>query len=155
LMPLPAIVHWEGNHWIVLHDVDEQFVRVADPARGLRKLPRREFEAKWTGYAALFDYTPAFEQAPESKPTLAWVLPFLSRFKVILLQVFGLAIAVSFLQLLFPVFTQMVVDKVIVENDVGLLKIILLGMLAAIVFVMIVTWAQVTLLTFEISGMYT
>ena len=44
LMPLPAIVHWEGNHWIVLHDVDGQFVRVADPALGLRKLPRRELK---------------------------------------------------------------------------------------------------------------
>ena len=148
LMPLPAIVHWEGNHWIVLYDVDQQFVRVADPARGLRKLPRREFESKWTGYAALFDYTPAFEQAPESKPTLAWVLPFLARFKVILLQVLGLAIAVSFLQLLFPVFTQLVVDKVIVENDIGLLKTILLGMLAAIVFVQLSALAQEYLLAF-------
>ncbi len=148
MMPLPAIVHWEGNHWIVLYDVDEQFVRVADPAVGLRKLPRREFEAKWTGYAALFDYTPAFEQAPESKPTLAWVLPFLARFKVILLQVLGLAVAVSFLQLLFPVFTQMVVDKVIVENDIGLLKTILLGMFAVIVFVQLSTLAQEYLLAF-------
>ena len=148
LMPLPAIVHWEGNHWIVLYDVDEQFVRVADPAFGLRKFPRREFETKWTGYAALFDYTPAFEQAPESKSTLAWVLPFLARFKVILLQVLGLAIAVSFFQLLFPVFTQMVVDKVIVENDVGLLKMILLGMFAAIVFVQLSTLAQEYLLAF-------
>ena len=148
MMPLPAIVHWEGNHWIVLYDVDGQFVRVADPARGLRKLPRREFETKWTGYAALFDYTPAFEQAPESKPTLAWALPFLARFKVILLQVLGLAVAVSFLQLLFPVFTQMVVDKVIVENDVGLLKTILLGMLAVIVFVQLSTLAQEYLLAF-------
>src|SRR6266516_3049158 len=148
MMPLPAIVHWEGNHWIVLHDVDEQFVRVADPALGLRKVPRREFEAKWTGYAALFDYTPAFEQAPESKPTLAWVFPFLARFKVVLLQVLGLAVAVSFLQLLFPVFTQMVVDKVIVENDIGLLTTILLGMLAALVFVQLATLAQEYLLAF-------
>jgi ATP-binding cassette subfamily B protein len=148
MMPLPAIVHWEGNHWIVLYDVDEQFVRVADPGLGLRKLPRREFEAKWTGYAALFDYTPAFEQAPESKPTLAWALPFLARFKVILLQVLGLAVAVSFLQLLFPVFTQMVVDKVIVENDIGLLKTILLGMFAVIVFVQLSTLAQEYLLAF-------
>src|SRR5213594_4270665 len=147
-MPLPAIVHWEGNHWIVLYDVDAQFVRVADPGRGLRKLPRREFEAKWTGYAALFDYTPAFEQAPESKPKLAWVLPFLSGFKVILMQVLGLAIAVSFLQLLFPVFTQIVVDKVIVENDLGLLKMILLGMLAALVFVQLASLAQEYLLAF-------
>jgi len=148
MMPLPAIVHWEGNHWIVLYDVDDKFVRVADPAIGLRKLPRAEFEGKWTGYAALFDYTPAFEQAPESKPTLAWVLPFLARFKVILLQVLGLAVAVSFLELLFPVFTQMVVDKVIVENDIGLLKTILLGMFAVIVFVQLSTLAQEYLLAF-------
>src|SRR5204863_344923 len=38
MMPLPAIVHWEGNHWIVLHDVNEQFVRVADPALGFVQL---------------------------------------------------------------------------------------------------------------------
>ncbi len=147
-MPLPAIVHWEGNHWIVLYDVDAEFVRVADPALGLRKVPRREFEAKWTGYTALFDYTTAFETAPESKPALAWILPFLARFKVILLQVLGLAVAVSLLQLLFPVFTQIVVDKVIVENDIGLLHIILLGMLAAIVFVQLCTLAQEYLLAF-------
>jgi HlyB family type I secretion system ABC transporter len=148
LMPLPAIVHWEGNHWIVLYDVDADFVRVADPALSLRKLPRREFETKWSGYAALFDYTTAFEQAPESKPPLRWIIPFLARFKVILFQSLGLAVAVSLLQLLFPVFTQMVVDKVIVENDIGLLKTILLGMFAAIVFVQFSTLAQEYLLAF-------
>jgi HlyB family type I secretion system ABC transporter len=148
LMPLPAIVHWEGDHWIVLYDVNEQFVRVADPASGLRKLSRREFETKWSGYAALFDYTPAFEEAPANKPTLAWVLPFLARFKVILSQVFGLALAVSFVELLFPVFTQMVVDRVIVENDLSLLKMILLGTGAAVVFVQVSTLVQEYLLAF-------
>src|SRR5437660_8145704 len=148
MMPLPAIVHWEGDHWIVLYDADPEFVRVADPALGLRKLPRREFEAKWTGYAALFDYTTAFEQAPESKAALAWILPFLARFKVILLQVLGLAVAVSMLQLLFPVFTQMVVDKVIVENDLGLLRTILLGIFVAVVFVQLCSLAQEYLLAF-------
>jgi ATP-binding cassette subfamily B protein len=147
-MPLPAIVHWEGNHWIVLYDVDEQFVRVADPALGLIKIPRREFESKWTGYAALFDYTIAFENAPVSRPTLSWILPFMAKFKVVLLQVVGLSIAVSFLSLLFPVFTQMVVDRVIVENDLGLLKTILLGMFAAVVFVQICSLAQEYLLAF-------
>jgi HlyB family type I secretion system ABC transporter len=148
MMPLPAIVHWEGNHWIVLYDVEPEFVRVADPAMGLRRVPRREFEAKWTGYAALFDYTTAFEQAPESKPTLAWIVPFIAKFKLILLQVLGLAVAVSLLQLLFPVFTQMVVDRVIVENDIGLLKTIILGMFAAIVFVQLSALAQEYLLSF-------
>ncbi len=35
-MPLPAIVHWEGNHWMVLYDVNAKFVRVGDPATGIR-----------------------------------------------------------------------------------------------------------------------
>jgi HlyB family type I secretion system ABC transporter len=148
MMPLPAIAHWEGNHWLVVYDVDAQYVRVADPATGLRKIPRLEFESKWTGYTALFDYTTAFEQAPESRPALAWFFPFLAKFKTTLLQVMGLSIAVSVLSLLFPVFTQMVVDKVIVENDIGLLKTILLGMMAALVFVELSTLAQEYLLSF-------
>jgi len=147
-MPLPAIVHWEGNHWIVLYDVNPDFVRVADPGMGLRKLSRREFEAGWTGYAALFDYTTAFEKAPVSKAAFAWLLPFLARFRTVLLQVLGLAVVVSVLQLLFPVFTQLVVDKVIVENDLGLLRTILIAMLAAIVFVQLSTLAQEYLLAF-------
>src|SRR5204862_2812585 len=81
-------------------------------------------------------------------PTLAWLMPFLARFKVILLQVLGLAVSVAFLQLLFPVFTQMVVDKVIVENDIGLLKTILLGMFAALVSVHLATLAQEHLIPF-------
>ena len=148
LMPLPAIVHWEGNHWIVLYDVVDAYVKVADPALGLRKIPRKEFEEDWSGYAALFDYTTAFANAPESKPGLAWILPFLAKFKTIFIQVMLLAIAITFLELLFPVFTEMVVDKVIVEKNVSLLETILLGMGAALLFVQACSLAQEYLLSF-------
>ncbi len=148
LMPLPAIVHWEGNHWMVLYDVTETYVKVADPALGLRKIPRKEFEQSWSGYAALFDYTVAFASAPESKPGLAWIMPFLAKFKTIFLQVMLLAITITFLELLFPIFTEMVVDKVIVEKNIGLLKTILLGMGAALFFVQASSLAQEYLLAF-------
>ena len=148
LIPLPAIVHWEGNHWIVLYDVSESHVKVADPALGLRKISRKEFEQGWSGYAALFDYTVAFAKAPESRPGLAWIVPFLTKLKTIFLQVMLLAIAITFLELLFPIFTEMVVDKVIVEKDVGFLKVILLGMGVAIFFVQACSVAQEYLLSF-------
>ncbi|MGI8436612.1 MAG: peptidase domain-containing ABC transporter, partial [Chthoniobacterales bacterium] len=122
--------------------------RVADPATTMRKIPRKEFEQNWSGYAALFDYTTAFENAPESSSGIAWVFPFLSKFRRYLIQVFLLAVAVSFLSLLFPVFTQMVVDKVIVEKDLGLLATILLGMGAALIFAQAATLAQEYLLAF-------
>ncbi|MFL6529168.1 MAG: peptidase domain-containing ABC transporter, partial [Chthoniobacterales bacterium] len=118
------------------------------PAIGIRKIPRKEFELNWSGYAALFDYTTAFEQAPESKPTLAWVVPFIAKHRTTLLQVICLAVAVTCLQMLFPIFTQMVVDKVIVERDIGLLKTILLGMAAALFFVQASSLLQQYLLAF-------
>ena len=147
LMPLPAIVHWEGNHWIVLYDVGDTYVRVADPATSLRKIPREEFEQNWSGYTALFDYTAAFENAPESKPGLAWILPFFAKYKGIFLQVMLLTVVITFLNLLFPVFTEKVVDKVIVEKNIGLLQTILLGMGAVLVFVQASSLAQEFLLS--------
>jgi ATP-binding cassette subfamily B protein len=147
-MPLPAIVHWEGNHWMVLFDVGTSRVRVADPARGIRRIPVEEFREKWSGYAALFDYTIAFENAPLNRPTLAWLLPFLKQSRSVLVPAVLLACVTSFLQLLFPVFTQAVVDKVIVENDLGLLNVIVLGLGVCLVFYQLANLLQQYLLGF-------
>jgi ATP-binding cassette subfamily B protein len=147
-MPLPAIAHWEGNHWLVVFDVDGKEVRVADPAAGLRRLPRGEFEEKWTGYAALFDYTEMFQRAPEGRPGIAWLTPFLRPFSGLLLKAIGLAVIVAALQLVLPVFTQVIVDKVLVERDLGLLHVLLLAMLAALVLMIVAMLIQRYLLSF-------
>jgi ATP-binding cassette subfamily B protein len=147
-MPLPAIVHWEGNHWMVLYDVGKTHVRVADPARGLRRIPLGEFKEKWSGYAALFDYTISFDSAPLARPTLAWLTPFFRQFRSILIPGILLALVISFLQLLFPVFTQTVVDKVIVEHDLGLLTVVMCGLGASLVFFQLANLAQQYLLGF-------
>ena len=131
-MPLPAIAHWEGNHWLVVFHVSPTTVKVADPALGIRRLPRRVFEEAWSGYAALFDYTEMFERAPQGRPGIAWLLPFLRPFASVLLRAFGLAVVIATLQLVLPVFTQIVVDKVLVEKDVDLLHVLLVAMLAVL-----------------------
>ena len=60
----------------------ESHVRIADPALGLRRLPRADFERRWSGYAALFDYTDAFAAgAGGGSPALAWLWPFVRPFK--------------------------------------------------------------------------
>ncbi len=148
-LPVPSIIHWEGNHWMVLIEVAPSFVRVADPATGsLRRIPRAEFEQKWSGFAALFDYTTAFEQAPEGGRAWAWLLPFFKQYRGPLLQTLLLALVASALQLLFPVFTQVVVDKVIVEQDVSLLRICVLGLVTAGVFLLASSLVQQYLLSF-------
>ncbi len=63
---LPAILHWKGNHFVVLFKTAKDQVRIADPAVGIRKLSRKEFEAEWTGVALLLEYT---DQVAENEPS--------------------------------------------------------------------------------------
>jgi ATP-binding cassette subfamily B protein len=149
LMPLPAIVHWEGNHWVVLYDVTESHVRIADPALGLRRLPRADFERRWSGYTALFDYTDAFAQAPVEAPSAAWLWPFVRPFKSVIGRAIGLAVVASGLAMLLPVFTQVIVDRVLVEQDVGLLNWLIIAMLTALGFMTVSIIVQRYLLSFS------
>src|SRR6202007_3487232 len=66
-LPLPAVAHWEGNHWVVAYRVDDRHVRVADPARGLRRIPREEFLEKWSGYTSVVGYTERLAPAPAAR----------------------------------------------------------------------------------------
>jgi len=147
-MPLPAIVHWEGNHWVTLYHVGEKQVRVADPAIGLRRLGREEFEKKWTSYAALFDYTEAFEKAPEGKANLSWLWPFFRPFTGLMIKALVFSIILSALQMVLPVFTQVVVDTVLVQQDLSLLRVLILSMVAVLLVMVVSMVVQRYLLSF-------
>ncbi len=147
-MPLPAIIHWDNYHWVVLFDVNETHAWIADPASNVRKITRQELDEKWNGYAALFDYTEAFEQAPESRTSFGWLMPFLKPFTGIFAKAFGLAVIVSALQMLLPVFTQVIVDSVLVENDSSLLAMMIGAMLVVLVFMTVAMLVQRYLLSF-------
>jgi HlyB family type I secretion system ABC transporter len=128
-LPLPAVVHWEGNHWVVLYEVGEKSVRVGDPARGVRRLSREEFDQKWTGYAALFEPTPDFELVREGKPSYAWLKPILLPYRGTFAKAAVLALLVAALELVIPIFTQVVVDDAIPDGNRELLVLIFLGLL--------------------------
>ncbi|MGH2933139.1 MAG: peptidase domain-containing ABC transporter [Gaiellaceae bacterium] len=132
-LPLPAIVHWQGNHWVVLFRVDGDTVRISDPARGIRRLSRDELLEKWSGYASVIAYDERFADAPEARPSLAWLKPFLRPHRRALLIALALAIVAAGLQLVLPILTQVVVDRVLPRHDLSLLWIVL----AAIVAVML------------------
>lgn len=147
-LPLPAIIHWENYHWVVLFDVSLNHAWIADPATSIRKITREELDEKWNGYAALFDYTEAFQQAPEAKTGVGWLMPFLKPFASVFAKAFGLALIVSALQMLLPVFTQVIVDSVLVEKDSSLLAMMIGAMLVVLAFMTVSMVVQRYLLSF-------
>ena len=147
-IPLPAIVHWDGNHWICLFRLTSEYAFVADPAVGIRRFSREEFVERWSGYAALFDYTAEFENAPESKSRLGWILAFFVPYRDLLIKAGLLSLVVSALQMVLPVFTQVIVDRVLVESSVGLLNMIMLSMLVVLTFITAAVLLQRYMLSF-------
>ncbi len=153
-MPLPAIVHTAGNQWLVLYDVEGRWVNVADPSQGLRRLSRREFEAKWSGYAVLFDYIEEITQPgpkpepPRRKIGYRWMWPLFRPLAGSLLKALALAIIISAMEMLRPIFSQVIVDRVLVGQDRDLLRFIIIAMVGVLVFNLLAIAVQRYLLAF-------
>ena len=131
-MPLPAVCHWEGNHWVVLYEVGPRTVKIGDPARGIRKLSRQEFDEKWTGYATLLSPTPALAEIEEDRPEYRWILRFLRPHRRAIVAATALALVAAGLELAVPIFTQIIIDDAFPGGDSSLLVIGLGAMLAVL-----------------------
>src|SRR5262245_28641102 len=156
-MPLPAIVHTHGDKWITLYHLESKWAHVADPAQGLRRICRADFEKLWSGYAILFDYVrevanPAVkteeEQPPRRKTGIRWLWPFFRPFTGVMLKAVALALVSSAMEMLRPVFTQIIIDRVLVGKDRELLKVIVFAMAGVLCFNIAAMVAQRYLLSF-------
>jgi ATP-binding cassette subfamily B protein len=133
-LDLPAIVHWQGYHYIVLYEVKGDRVVVGDPAIGLLKMSRKEFEEGWTGRMLLLTATPTLLGQEHAKTTIGRFLPYLTPYRVLLFEIFLASIILELLQLVNPVFTQMIIDKVLVHQNINMLNLMLGGMIIIGVF---------------------
>ena len=131
-LPLPAIAHWEGNHWVVVYDVDERRVRVSDPARGLRSIPRDEFEQGWSGFVALVARTPALDEVEEGGAGIGWVLDFFRPHIGVLLRILALGLVAAGLEMTIPLFSELIVNRVVGRRNFGLLDLLVLAMVGTL-----------------------
>ncbi|HVS81100.1 MAG TPA: peptidase domain-containing ABC transporter [Pyrinomonadaceae bacterium] len=131
---LPAIAHWEGFHYVVLYEVGPDRVVVADPAIGLRKLTREQFEKGWTGYLLLLSPTAKLEKVEESKTSFGRFLPLVKPYRTLLFEIFLASLMLQLFGLATPIFTQVIVDKVLVHKSTSMLNVLLVGMLLIAVF---------------------
>ncbi len=145
--PLPAIIHWQQYHFVVLTPgSDKANLVIADPAKGLIKQSRTEFCKSWLstnenatskGTALLLETTPAFKElnfddsanTTKGKIDKAYLYSYIKEHKSFFVQIFlGLLIS-SLLQLIFPYLTQSIVDTGINTQDINFIQIVLAAQL--------------------------
>ncbi|MHC5734108.1 peptidase domain-containing ABC transporter [Nostoc sp.] len=127
--PLPAIAHWEGKHYVVVYEVNKKRVIVGDPAIGQRTLTPSEFQAGWTGYALLLQPTDLLRETQEAATPFWQFFDLVKPHSRVLLEVFIASVLIQLFGLITPLFTQLLLDRVIVQGSTLTLNAIGLGLL--------------------------
>lgn len=141
-VPLPCIVHWRQNHFIVVHKIKHDKIYVADPAQGLLVYERDEFSKGWAKFAEdgqaegivlALEPTPAFyhhhNEAQRTRASWRFLFSYLLQYKGYLVQLFGGLLLGTVLSLIFPFLTQAIVDFGINNQDIGFVYAILIAQL--------------------------
>lgn len=139
---LPAILHWNQNHFVVLHNISRKGNRfhIADPGKGMMTLSREDFLRSWAfgtkegipfGIAMFCSPNSEFGNVTDPSLGKGRSLRFLSgyfhQFGRYFFQILlGLLLA-CLLQLAMPFLTQALVDKGIHRHDIGFIWLIMAG----------------------------
>ncbi|WP_138499074.1 peptidase domain-containing ABC transporter [Nostoc sp. PA-18-2419] len=126
---LPAIAHWEGKHYIVVYEVNKKRVIVGDPAIGQRSLTPSEFQAGWSGYALLLQPTALLRETQELITPYWQFFDLVKPHSQVLIEVFIASVLIQLLGLVTPLFTQLLLDRVIVQGSTLTLNAVGLGLL--------------------------
>lgn len=126
---LPAIVHWEGKHYIVVYEITRDRVIVADPAIGQRTLTHAQFKAGWTGYALLLQPTALLKETKETTTPFWQFFELAKPHGLVLLEVFIASVLLQIFGLITPLFTQLLLDRVVVQRSNLTLTAVGLGLL--------------------------
>ena len=118
---LPAILHWDLNHFVVLEGVRGRKARIVDPAVGTRILALDEIGTSFTGVALELAPTPNFR--PRTTEAAIGLPSFASSLRGLagpLATVFTLTVVLQVFALIMPVNTQLTVDHGIRQGDMNL-----------------------------------
>jgi len=141
-VPLPCIVHWNKNHYVVVYKIDKaKKVYISDPSYGLIAYTKEEFIKYWIGgnadesteegIALVLETSPSFYKndfgEEEKKTSFSFLLRYLFKYKSMVIQLAVGLLAGSLLSLIFPFLTQSIVDVGIQNQDINFIYLVLLA----------------------------
>ena len=131
-LPLPMVIHWNFNHFVVLEGFRRGRAYLNDPAAGPRVVSEREFDEAFTGVALTFEPGSGFEPGGVRRRLTAALRPRLAGSYWALTYVVGAGLLLVVPGLVIPTFSRLFVDDVLVRQAWDLAKPLFLAMAAAI-----------------------
>lgn len=127
---LPAVLHWDFNHFVVLTETSRSGCTIIDPARGKVALSWKGISKHFTGVA--LELTPAAEFVRRDERQRVRLFPLIGKLPhvgKIWSQILLLALAMEVFAIVSPFFMQLVVDNAVQSGDRNLLIVLGVGFL--------------------------
>ncbi len=148
-VPLPAIIHWNFNHFVVLERWAAGRATIVDPAGGRRVVPAQEVRKSFTGVALTFERGAQFERRSSPRSSLGGYLRGLLDAPGVvglLGQVLLASVLLQVLALGLPFFTKVVVDEALPHAGRDLMTVLGLGMAATVLLQVAMGYLRAVLL---------
>ncbi|MDD5363958.1 MAG: type I secretion system permease/ATPase [Gallionellaceae bacterium] len=143
----PVLAELHNGDFLVLARVESDRLVLVEPRKGQPLVATQEqFETIWTGRLVLLKPKLSWDD-PNRRFGLAWFLPVVKKYRKVLLEVGLAAFVIQIFALATPLFTQLVIDKVLVHRSLSTLNVLGIGMLAVIAFEGVLNVLKVQLLT--------
>jgi ABC-type bacteriocin/lantibiotic exporter with double-glycine peptidase domain len=136
-VPLPAIIHWKGTHWVVLYGQKRNKYVIADPGIGIRYVNRQELMQGWNNGIMLLlepDDSRFYQQTDDQIGGFGRFLQRVLPYRAILIQAIAINIGVGLLSLASPFLMQLLTDDVLVRGDTQLLTTVAIGVIVMNLF---------------------
>ncbi|HET7584234.1 MAG TPA: NHLP family bacteriocin export ABC transporter peptidase/permease/ATPase subunit [Gemmatimonadaceae bacterium] len=141
-MPMPMIVHWNFNHFLVLEGFRNGRAYLNDPASGPTVVSEAEFDEAFTGVALVFQRGPDFVQGGEEPSLLRGLQRRVAGSKLALTYMILAGLALLIPGLITPTFSKVFVDNVLVRGLRDWLTPLLLIMGATVLVHSALVWIQ-------------
>ncbi|MDR1763486.1 MAG: peptidase domain-containing ABC transporter [Dysgonamonadaceae bacterium] len=137
-VPLPAIIHWDNNHFVVIYRATGKRVSVSDPARGLVSYSFEAFREKWykpgesSGVLMALEPMASFRQIEAHERIarlksfenlLGYFTPYKKAFGIL----FFIMLIATVLQAFLPFISKAVIDTGIHTGDIGFINMVLIA----------------------------
>jgi ATP-binding cassette subfamily B protein len=141
--PLPCIIHWNQNHFVVVYKISKSKIYLADPVGVRVAYSKEEFKKNWLstisdnnplGVALLLEPSPAFYENNSSEGiskmrSVSQLTTYLRNYRRFIIQLFIGLLLGSLIQLTIPFLTQSIIDVGITTRNINFIYLILAGQL--------------------------
>ncbi|GAP39169.1 NHLP family bacteriocin export ABC transporter peptidase/permease/ATPase subunit [Flexilinea flocculi] len=143
-IPMPVIIHWNFNHFVVLKGFTKTKAIINDPAKGMIEVPLEEFNRSFTGICLRFEKSESFVPGGSPKSVLSFLTKRLSNAFIPLLFISLTGILTAIIGILNPIASRIFLDHILTAGHPDWLFPLLLILTIAVVIQIIVLTIKTT-----------